>query len=115
MSIDLIIKINNDPMQKRFLRENSYWYKYLNRSSTYYKDFLNDMKNKFKIKGLDCANCAAKLENEIQKVEGVNEASISFMTERLIIECEENKKREVMDKVKKVIKKEEPDVTIEEI
>ena len=62
------------------------------------------MKNKFKIKGLDCANCAAKLESEIQKVEGVNEASISFMTERLVIECEENEKQEVMDKVKKVIK-----------
>ena len=73
------------------------------------------MKNKFKIKGLDCANCAAKLEGEIQKVEGVNEASISFMTERLVIECEENEKQEVMDKVKQVIKKEEPDVTIEEI
>ena len=40
---------------------------------------------------------------------------ISFMTERLVIECEENEKREVMDKVNKVIKKEEPDVTIEEI
>ena len=73
------------------------------------------MKNKFKIKGLDCANCAAKLEGEIQKVEWVNEASISFMTERLVIECEENEKQEVMDKVMKVIKKEEPDVTIEEI
>ena len=73
------------------------------------------MKNKFKIKGLDCANCAAKLEAEIQKIEGVNEASISFMTERWVIECEETEKREVMDKVNKVIKKEEPDVTIEEI
>lgn len=73
------------------------------------------MKNKFKIKGLDCSNCAAKLESEIQKVKGVNEASISFMTERLVIECEENEKQEVMDKVKQVIKKEEPDVTIEEI
>lgn len=73
------------------------------------------MKNKFKIKGLDCANCAAKLEEEIKKIEGVNEASISFMSERLVIECEESEKREVMDKVNKVIKKEEPDVTIEEI
>ena len=74
-----------------------------------------NMKNKFKIKGLDCANCAAKLESKIQMVDGVNEASISFMTERLVIECEENKKQEIMDKVKKVIKKEEPDVTIDEI
>lgn len=73
------------------------------------------MKNKFKINGLDCANCAAKLESKIQNIEGVNEVSISFMTERLVIECEENKKQEVMDKVKKVIKKEEPDVMINEI
>ena len=73
------------------------------------------MKNKFKIKGLDCANCAAELERAIKKVEGVDEATISFMSERLVLECEENKKAEVMESVKKVIKKEEPDVTIEEI
>lgn len=73
------------------------------------------MKNKYKIKGLDCANCAAKLESEIQKVEGVSDASISFMTERLVIDLNEERKKEVMEKVKKVIKKEEPDLTIEEI
>ena len=73
------------------------------------------MRVKFKIQGLDCANCAAELENAISKVEGVNEASISFMTERLVMEFDEEKKEEVMEKVKAVIKKEEPDVTIEEI
>ena len=71
------------------------------------------MKYKFKIKGLDCANCAAELERKIQKVEGVEEASISFMTEKLVLEISDNKD-EVMEKVKKVIKKEEPDVTIKE-
>jgi len=73
------------------------------------------MKNKFKIKGLDCANCAANLESKLQNVEGVDEASISFMTERLVIECSEESKNEIIEKVKKVIKKEEPDVHIEEI
>ena len=73
------------------------------------------MKNKFKIKGLDCANCAAELERAIKKVEGEDEATISFMSERLVLECEDSKKAEVMESVKKVIKKEEPDVTIEEI
>lgn len=72
------------------------------------------MKYKFKIKGLDCANCAAELERKIQKVEGVEEASISFMTEKLVLEIEGNKD-EIMEKVKKVIKKEEPDVTIKEV
>lgn len=72
------------------------------------------MKNKFKIKGLDCANCAAALEREIQKIEGVEEVSISFMTERLVIECSEENKDEVMERVRKVIKREEPDIVIVE-
>ena len=73
------------------------------------------MKYKFKIKGLDCANCAAELERAIQKIDGVDEASISFMTEKLVIECDEENKEEVMKQVQKVIKKEEPDCTIKEV
>ncbi len=73
------------------------------------------MKSKFKIKGLDCANCAAELERAINKIEGINSASISFMTEKLEIEYDESRKNEVLENVKKVIKKEEPDVKLEEI
>ena len=73
------------------------------------------MNMKFKIKGLDCANCAAELEREIQKIEGVTKVSISFMTQRMELEYDEINKEELIKKVKKVIKKEEPDVTIEEI
>lgn len=73
------------------------------------------MKYNFKIKGLDCANCAGELERAIQKIEGVEEATISFMTEKLLIVCDEINKEEVIKKVQKVIKKEEPDVTIKEI
>ena len=72
------------------------------------------MKVKFKIKGLDCANCAAELERAIQKIEGITEASISFMTEKMIIECNDNEKDEIVEKIKKVVKKEEPDVVVEE-
>ena len=60
------------------------------------------MKYKFKIKGLDCANCAAELERAIQKIDGVDEATISFMTEKLVIECEEENKEEVMKKVEEL-------------
>ncbi len=72
------------------------------------------MKSKFKIKGLDCANCAAELERAIQKIDGVQNASISFMTEKLVIECEEALKDEIYKKIRKVVKREEPDVTLEE-
>ena len=72
------------------------------------------MRLKFKIKGLDCANCAAELERKIQKIEGITEASISIMTEKMIIECNDNEKDEIVEKIKKVVKKEEPDVVVEE-
>ena len=73
------------------------------------------MKIKFKIKGLDCANCAAEMEREIQKIEGIDTASLSFMSERLVIECDEARKDEIVEKMKKVIKDEEPEVIVEEI
>ena len=73
------------------------------------------MKSKFKIKGLDCANCANELERRVQKLDGVESANISFMTEKMELEYDETRKEEIIQRVKKVIKKEEPDVTIEEI
>ncbi len=73
------------------------------------------MKSKFKVKGLDCANCAAELERAIQKLNGVESANISFMTQKMEIEYDETRKEEIIQNVKKVIKKEEPDVTIEEV
>lgn len=73
------------------------------------------MKNTYKIRGIDCANCAAQLENAISKVEGVQSASISFMSERMVLEYDEQSKEEIMKKIKKVIKREEPDAVLEEI
>ncbi len=73
------------------------------------------MISKFKILGLDCANCAAELERKIEKIDEVKSVSISFMTQRMELEYDEINKEELIKKVKKVIKKEEPDVTIEEI
>ena len=73
------------------------------------------MNSKFKIKGLDCANCASELERAIQKIDGVESANISFMAERMELVYDENNEDEIIKKVKKIIKREEPDVTIEEI
>lgn len=73
------------------------------------------MNSKFKIRGLDCANCAADLERAIQKIEGIRKANISFMAERMELEYDDSKKEDIMKKLKKVVKKEEPDVVLEEI
>ena len=73
------------------------------------------MKSRYKIKGLDCANCAAELERAIQKLDGIENVSISFITQKLELEYDETRKEEKIKSVKKIIKKEEPDVIIEEV
>ncbi len=73
------------------------------------------MEKEFKLIGLDCANCAAQLENAIQKIEGIESASLSFMTGKLVVKCTENMSEDIIKKIKKMIKKEEPDVEIEEL
>ena len=74
------------------------------------------MKIKFKIRELDCANCAGELERKINKLDGIDEANINFIAERMELEIyDDEDKEEVIKRVKKLIKKEEPDVRIEEI
>lgn len=70
-------------------------------------------KYKFKIKGLDCVNCANELENALQKIDIIDNVSISFMTEKLTFECQEVNINAALEKIKKVIRKEEPDAYIE--
>lgn len=72
-------------------------------------------KYKFKIKNLDCANCANELEIALNKITIIKNVSISFMSQRLTFECLEENKTEAISNIKKIIKKEEPDVTIEEV
>ncbi len=73
------------------------------------------MTSNFKIEGLDCANCAAELERKIGKIEGVKEVSINFFMQRMSLIYDENNKEEIIKKVEKVIKKEEPDVEIKKL
>ncbi len=70
------------------------------------------MKKVFKLENLDCANCAAKMERGINKVEGVASATVSFMTQKLTIEAEDSRFEEIMDEVVKVCKKVERDCKI---
>ena len=70
------------------------------------------MKKKFKLQDLDCANCAAKMEEAIKKISGVNDAVVSFMTQKMTIEADEEDFDEIMEQVKPVSAKVEPDCKI---
>lgn len=70
------------------------------------------MKKKFKLEDLDCANCAAKMEEGIKKIEGVADASVSFMNQKMTIDADEDKFDAIMQEVVKVCAKIEPDCKI---
>ena len=69
---------------------------------------------KYDIKGLDCAHCAANLESEIAEIEGVISASVSFMSLKLEIEFEDDKKDNVLERVMKLVSDEELEITPDE-
>ena len=70
------------------------------------------MKKKFKLTDLDCANCAAKMEDAIKKIDGVTDANVSFMMQKMTIEADEARFDEIMKQVVAVCKKVEPDCVI---
>ena len=71
------------------------------------------MKKKFKLTNLYCANCAAKMENAIKKIDGVRDANVSFMTQKMTIEADDSRFDEIMEEVQSVCRKVEPDCTIQ--
>ncbi len=70
------------------------------------------MKKVYRLENLDCANCAAKMERGILKIEGVIAATVSFLSQKLTIEADDTRFEEIMDEVIKVCKKVEPDCKI---
>ncbi|MBS7007411.1 cation transporter [Anaerostipes sp.] len=70
------------------------------------------MKKKFKLEDLDCANCAAKMEEAIKKIPGVNDATVSFMTQKMTINADDDQFDDIMQKVVSACAKVEPDCRI---
>ena len=60
------------------------------------------MKKRYKMMDLDCANCAAKMEDAIRKIDGVNEVSVSFLSQKLTIDADESRLDDIMAQVVKV-------------
>lgn len=70
------------------------------------------MKKTFELEELDCAHCAAKMEDAIRKIDGVISANISFMTQKLTLEADEKDFDKILKAAQKAIKKVEPDCRI---
>ena len=69
------------------------------------------MKKKLKCE-IDCANCAAKVEDAIKKVEGVKDASVNFLTQKFMLEADEDIYEEVLKKAIEAGKKAEDEFEV---
>ena len=70
------------------------------------------MKKRYTIEDLCCANCAAKMEAGIRKIEGVNSATINFLTQKLTLDAEADRLGSILDQAEAVIRKIEPDCVL---
>ncbi|MDR1629862.1 MAG: cation transporter [Oscillospiraceae bacterium] len=70
------------------------------------------MKRAFRLEGLDCAVCASKIETGVRAIAGVSAAQLNFMTARLVIEGDDANVEDIISKMKKIVKKVDPDIII---
>jgi len=70
------------------------------------------MKKTFELEDLDCANCAAKMEEAIKKIDGVHDATVSYVAQKLVLDAEDDRFEAILKQVVKVCRKVEPDCRI---
>ncbi len=70
------------------------------------------MKKSYQLEDLECAHCAAKMEDAIKKLDGVKDVTVSFMTQKMILETEPDNQSKLVSEIAKLIKKIEPDCNI---
>ena len=71
------------------------------------------MVKKVKLHDLCCANCAAKIEDKVSKIKGVESVTVNFLTEKMILDVDEEKFEAIKGEIEKIVHKIEPDVEIE--
>lgn len=73
------------------------------------------MKKTYLLEDLCCANCAAKIEKKVAALDGVDSASVNFLTTKLVMDVQDASAAEVDAAVRKIVRKIEPDVTVREV
>ncbi len=70
------------------------------------------MKRRYTLENLGCANCAAKMEEKIKELDGVNSVTVNFITTKMVLDVEDDKFDTVLDQAKDIIKSIEPYVEV---
>ena len=66
----------------------------------------------FKVEDLECAHCAAKMQEQIQKLEGVNSATVSFLAQKITVDADDAYIGELGKKIYDICRKIEPDCRV---
>ncbi len=82
------------------------------RGKTYYNVRCFVMKKTYALENLDCANCARKMEEAIRRIDGVQDAQVNFLTQKMTVSAEEADFAAIMKQVVKVCRRVEPDCSI---
>ena len=64
------------------------------------------------LEDLDCANCAAQMEEAVKKIDGVKFASVNFLAQKMTLEADDEAFDEILKKAIKTIKRVEPDCRV---
>ncbi len=70
------------------------------------------MKKTYLLEDLDCAHCAALIEESVGKLEGVSQSRVTLLTQKLTVEVEEGRQKDLLKEIKKIVKKYEPEVEV---
>ena len=70
------------------------------------------MKKTIKLIDLDCGHCADKIQNAVQKIDGVTSVSVNFLGQKMVLEAPDDRFDAILNEAKALIKKIEPDVTV---
>ena len=70
------------------------------------------MKKTYILEDLDCAHCAALIEEKVGKLEGVTKSTVTLLTQKLVVEVEDDKAEGLLKEITKIVKKHEPDVEV---
>ncbi len=70
------------------------------------------MKRMYKLEGHLCGNCAAKIQDKISKVDGVNKASVNFMTMKFTLDTVDERHTDILEESKRIFNAIEPTCTV---
>ena len=70
------------------------------------------MKKVLRMENLDCAHCAEKMEKKVAGIRGVNEVSISFMAQKMVLDCDGERFEEIFDEVQRAVRSVDKDCSV---